>query len=586
MSDMWLVELELKRIQTYLFSVPRLRVMIGANALIGETLRGLWTGSGFADDPASLPWLAQKCGAKWPTTHVRFPAIFEQNGDPLVASRDSGGQSHWQDEVHKVAQTGILTRDGGHFEALFARKEDAEKFIGRAAQLVGEKLPGVLVESRCSEICQREGVHAKREIPRAMETPCTENVFDLALAEPCQWSGQEPASACLKDYPDDIPLVGASVEARHARGKEFDNNATYEILGMLRPRLLAAVEAGENTKFPAEFAQLASSRYIGVIHVDGNSVGRRYKKHREGCQSKDFFVQWEHRERFFHTMRCGMRKAVLAAVRDRFQRVCNKRHIPLRILMLGGDDLVLVCGAPHALPFVVDLAKRVTEFTGELTGEDGSLAPLTIGAGVAIVQESFPFHRAHELAEQLASSAKRLKASLPAAEGNVVDWIVSTESWYGDVRETRQRTAVIDGDIVLTAKPYRILPCPGDADPDRRSLEELLVDARHLADLTRRRVIARSQMQRLARSLHDGRHTARFVAEMLPQKLRAELKSVGKAGRAYLRSDGSPWNNDKPPSVTQVHDLLELCELELFGDGDKPHRRSHRPAEKKETADV
>lgn len=73
----------------------------------------------------------------------------------------------------------------------------------------------------------------------------------------------------------------------------------------------------------------------------------------------------------------------------------------MRLLMLGGDDLVLVCGAPYALPFVRALAKHVREETKELPGDK---TPLDIGAGVAIVQASFPFHRAHQLAEQLAES--------------------------------------------------------------------------------------------------------------------------------------------------------------------------------------
>jgi hypothetical protein len=33
------VHIELQRVQTWLFAVPRLRAMVGANALLGETLR-------------------------------------------------------------------------------------------------------------------------------------------------------------------------------------------------------------------------------------------------------------------------------------------------------------------------------------------------------------------------------------------------------------------------------------------------------------------------------------------------------------------------------------------------------------------
>lgn len=33
------VHIEVSRVQTWLFAVPRLRAMVGANALLGETLR-------------------------------------------------------------------------------------------------------------------------------------------------------------------------------------------------------------------------------------------------------------------------------------------------------------------------------------------------------------------------------------------------------------------------------------------------------------------------------------------------------------------------------------------------------------------
>jgi hypothetical protein len=33
------VHIEFQRVQTWLFEVPRLRAMVGANALLGETLR-------------------------------------------------------------------------------------------------------------------------------------------------------------------------------------------------------------------------------------------------------------------------------------------------------------------------------------------------------------------------------------------------------------------------------------------------------------------------------------------------------------------------------------------------------------------
>ena len=105
-----------------------------------------------------------------------------------------------------------------------------------------------------------------------------------------------------------------------------------------------------------------------------------------------------------------MRRAVLRAVANVFGRKDSDPPVgtvPLRLLMLGGDDLVLACGAPFALSFVIALAKEIKETTKTMPAGKG---PLTLGAGVAIVPDSFPFYRAHELAEELARKRKTLES--------------------------------------------------------------------------------------------------------------------------------------------------------------------------------
>jgi hypothetical protein len=47
------VHIELTRVQTWLFAVPRLRAMVGANALLGKILRD------------ELPELARQTGRGW-----------------------------------------------------------------------------------------------------------------------------------------------------------------------------------------------------------------------------------------------------------------------------------------------------------------------------------------------------------------------------------------------------------------------------------------------------------------------------------------------------------------------------------------
>lgn len=55
------VHIEFQRVQTWIFAVPRLRAMVGANTLLGETLR------------VELPQLArQKMGAGYSRRSLRI----------------------------------------------------------------------------------------------------------------------------------------------------------------------------------------------------------------------------------------------------------------------------------------------------------------------------------------------------------------------------------------------------------------------------------------------------------------------------------------------------------------------------------
>ncbi len=103
------VHIECSRVQTWLFAAPRLRAMVGANALLGETLRG------------ALPRLARETGRGWTPapSGETFPTADEE--DPL--------KDH--DDPAAYGKDGIVSRGGGHFEARLA--SGAETFADAAA---------------------------------------------------------------------------------------------------------------------------------------------------------------------------------------------------------------------------------------------------------------------------------------------------------------------------------------------------------------------------------------------------------------------------------------------------------------------
>jgi hypothetical protein len=132
--------------------------------------------------------------------------------------------------------------------------------------------------------------------------------------------------------------------------------------------------------------------WIAVIHADGNGMGDVFRKiGKDKDKMKVFSKQ--------------VSSITEAAAQKAFKFVKDKYKwetiIPIRPVVLGGDDLTLICRADLA----VDYTKTFLE-AFEQEAETQSGKNLTACAGIAFVKSSYPFHYAVDLAESLCKRAK------------------------------------------------------------------------------------------------------------------------------------------------------------------------------------
>src|SRR5690606_24518550 len=97
--------------------------------------------------------------------------------------------------------------------------------------------------------------------------------------------------------------------------------------------------------------------------------------------------------------------------------------LPLRPLILGGDDVVLLCHCEYAFDFVRAVAERfaVESKAAAENHTDGQLWPgsgneLSISAGVLFTNSQMPLHAAIPYTEDLLKNAKRVYRQPPNAE--------------------------------------------------------------------------------------------------------------------------------------------------------------------------
>ena len=480
------VHIELQRVQAWLFSVPRLRAMVGANALLGETLR------------VGLPNLARQSG-QWslaPATEA-YPAADQQ--DPLKAHDDPAAD----------AKDGILARDGGHFEAQFT--SGAEAFVDAAGRLLRSSLPGLRFRiSIDGEPLSKGQAHCSTKLP---------------VLAPCEWTGRGLASA-LVEQGDERPAVSLDVAHRHEAARRTEDGTAVDVAS-----LLGATTKLNRLERAKELRELVGSGYLALIHADGNGVG-------SGAGKSD-----SERARFFHRNRVLLRGAVQEAI----DKHCpDAGHAPLIPLMLGGDDLLLVCRAEIALPFVVTLCAELDELQ---TNTDGF--KLTLGVGVVFAKHSIPIHRLHEVAEQLASSAKRRFRGLKDSDAkrSVVDWAVFSTAWVDDPEDVRRRDWLRgDGNDlrVLSQRPVDVV------GQDLDSLQGLVRGAEQLARAPR------SQLRYLVDQLPRGRTLSELAFVELSKEAKGALDEAGLKSLWRQAANNGPW-------LTALLDLVEVAEIERLG---------------------
>ncbi|MBK6842829.1 MAG: hypothetical protein IPG88_11050 [Gemmatimonadetes bacterium] len=526
------IHIELQRVQQWLFAVPRLRAMIGANTRLGEALR------------VDLPALARTSDRGWHLNATSSPDDFSVTDDPIAVHDDPAVQ----DRPARDLRDGIVARDGGHFEAEFESQKGAQAFAAAAQELIERELPGL-----------RYRIFVDDQV-----LPTTSRFVssELPMLSVCEWTGHGLASASVRQGID-VSEVSVDAAMRHRSARLAENGKAQDIA-----TLLTASTSLRHYSRPRDFEALAGNGYLAVIHADGNGVG-------SGAPSDQVL-----RARFFHRNRVLVRAAIAEAVNTVVPRPDVEGDTPIAsmvILMVGGDDILIVCRASIALRFVVELSTALENCqAGRLSDE----FHITLGVGVAIGRPSLPFHRLHAVAEQLAASAKRRVRGVDRERScSVVDWAVYTNSWADDPGDVRRRDWVrgsAERPRVLSRRPMPVLrpsrQLQGAAPPPALETLQGLVEG--AACLER---AARSQLRWLAEQLNRGETLTDLAYRRLTPDSRRALQN---AGITEIWSGGEDTNT---PRSTSLLDLVEVYEIGRLGSMGSTH---HAPASTQEDDEI
>jgi len=250
----------------------------------------------------------------------------------------------------------------------------------------------------------------------------------------------------------------------------------------------------------------------------------------------------------------------------------DKRVIPLRTLILGGDDVLAITLPQLALPLANEFCRIFQDMADCRKSKSQSailkeLDPFTMSAGVVIAHHKFPFLSFQRLGDSLLKSAKRRAWRARSGEKKgffgSVDFQIISASGADDLKTLRKDAYALhyegEAEIMLTGRPYLVSPCYDELRSLRRAVARM-----EKANISRRQVKALSDILRGGRKA-GALHFLRWFNGLRESQDRQEII------RALLEIDEngmclSPWIEDKRRGTegklyTPLLDAAELFDM-------------------------
>jgi len=464
----------------------------------------------------------------------------------------------------------VVLASGGNAILSFQDQTRARDFVTRYSRLLYDKAPGleVAVVHHCFEPGGLADAMHKLQLDLSvakLERMPSVPQLGISVTAACQITGLPAVGFDPSER--NVPLSAVVMRWRDAGVREEAN---------MRWQYFLDDEAGKGQyAFPAELDKMGRTpgerSLVGVVHVDGNGVGEAIRKWLNKCiqdNVPDDKVRQQLREWSESVDRVG-REALERAIKRTIEAVAQKNgeyelvgeiedlsfglecsdgqvFLPLRPVLLGGDDLTFLCDGRIAL----DLAETALAAFECCVRHLGKLSAC---AGVAIVPVHAPFERAYALAESLCRNAKRRRRE-EGDSGSWLDWHIGAPLPGETVNDLRLRKYSFwagQTTLELTCRPYR-LGAGADDEQSWRWLSHTVLGTEDRGFRGELWNAHRNKLKELAVRVREG-----------PEGIR-RMRESWTAARSFPWPKGLDKNDGFFDAVrTPLVDALELLDLYL-----------------------
>jgi hypothetical protein len=294
----------------------------------------------------------------------------------------------------------LILGAAGNIKFVFNRKEDCEQTVLRFPKKVMEMAPGITISQAVVPYSEKDFQKAVDDLENKLRSQRKKPMNSITVG--LMGMKRSPKTGLPGIIYEKGELIDDATIAKRDLLKVIKTNKVRKLcknsFGIDYPDL-----KDKNIAYDIEDIT-DKNDWIAIIHADGNGLGKVVQK--IGTNKEQF-------KKFSVGLDSSTKKAAQAAFND-VKATFNDGMIPIRPVVLGGDDMTVICRAD----FAVKYAKKFIEaFENETKANLGNIISanhvfndkdyLTCCAGIAFVKSSYPFYYGYSLAESLCDRAKK-----------------------------------------------------------------------------------------------------------------------------------------------------------------------------------
>ncbi|MBU0496247.1 MAG: hypothetical protein KKA73_07090 [Chloroflexi bacterium] len=310
------------------------------------------------------------------------------------------------------------------------------------------------------------------------------------------------------------------------------------LLGELRTQSYPIADYGRPESFEALGSLSSPHGYMGLIYADGDGMGREIQNINTLADMR----------RFAEAVDGSVYQAISEAIVGHLQPAADDTCWPFDVLLLGGDDLVMVTRARSAIDVALHLVERFPVLTAERWGR-----PLSLSASVILTHVNYPFGSLLDLAESGLKFAKRQAANRRSRgevlDGGLINFLVISSANHLDFGQYYEQTLKQEeqqATFYRTQRPYT-----------SQEMRDLLALIRQVKD------VPRTKLEQLRAAIFKSQRQGTIDAMMVALRSRDAVrqKLFGLVGDTPARQLRLPWVEKDGDWVTPVLDVVELLDF-------------------------